>query len=156
LTATATDRVHVVCSYHAAIGKGVDDLVREIMEAYSLDAVDYARDRFGIDLDFSPESVRLVEQIAAQLYDARPRGLSKLVRKGPTDEMVETFAKMLGAYVGEVYRRTHGGEWFDHETLRTYAVGSRENCMFPVGKAYKRLTKGEEDNLWHFYQAFVE
>jgi len=138
------------------VSGGCVGLIQDMMEGYSLDAVDYAREKFGIDLDFSPDSVRYVEEIAAQLYDSRPRGtLSKLLRKGPTEETVTTFAKMFGAYVGEVYRREHGGEWFEHEEMRSYAVGSRQSCMFPIGKAYKRLTDGEQDNLWHFYQAFV-
>jgi hypothetical protein len=129
--------------------------VKELMEAYSLDAVDYARRTFGIELDFSAESVRQIEQIAAQLYNSRPKGIAKLFRKGPSQDTVETFAKMFGAYIGEVYRRNYGGEWFAHEEMQTYAVGSPDDCMFPVGKVYKRLTNGDEDNLWYFYQVFT-
>ena len=29
----------------------------------------------------------------------------------PSDEQIVTFAKMLGSYVGEVFRRNHGADW---------------------------------------------
>ena len=46
-----------------------------MMSAYALDAVDHAR-RQGIQLDFSPESVRAVQKLLGTMYDTRPKGLS--------------------------------------------------------------------------------
>ena len=44
-----------------------DDNVKTIVEAYALDAVDVARDNFGIKLDWSENSVKEVEAILDML-----------------------------------------------------------------------------------------
>jgi len=129
-----------------------DPTANDVMNAYALDAVDYAERTFGIRLDFSPESIRSAEQIAGKLFDARPKGVTKLFRKEPPPEAVRQFSMLLGAYVGEVFRRAKGGDWFLHETMQSYAVGTPEKYIFPVAKAFKRLTNGDEDSLWFFYQ----
>ena len=47
--------------------------ISEMMEAYSLDAVDYAKSHFDITLDFTESSVEKVELIVSKLYDSIPR-----------------------------------------------------------------------------------
>src|SRR5437868_6999233 len=82
----------------------VDPKVAEIASAYSLDAVDAAAGNFGVTLDWSEESIQLVEQVLGRLHD-------DLDRARPPADAIWTFAKMFGSYVGEVLRRHHGGEW---------------------------------------------
>jgi len=65
---------------------------------------------------------------------------------------------MYGGYVGEVFRRTGGGEWtLDAES----APGQTAICLrkgdmkvWPPTKVFKRLTNGPEDNVW-LYSAIV-
>ena len=47
--------------------------ISAMMEAYSLDAVDYAKCHFDITLDFTESSVEKVELIVSKLYDSIPR-----------------------------------------------------------------------------------
>ncbi|KPM85378.1 hypothetical protein [Pseudoalteromonas lipolytica] len=84
--------------------------ISAMMEAYSLDAVDYAKSHFDITLDFTESSVEKVELIVSKLYDSIPRSfLSKLFYDSPSDDEIETISKVLGAYIGEVFIQEHGG-----------------------------------------------
>ncbi len=49
--------------------------VDDMMEAYAADAVDNAHQTLGITLDFTYESVRLVEDILSQPHRTIPRGV---------------------------------------------------------------------------------
>jgi hypothetical protein len=111
----------------------------------------------GVTLDFSRESVRAVEELLARMHEARPKGLfSRLLSRGPSQEVLFTFAKMYGGYVGEVLRRTSGGEWYlDQELIPgqpTIGLRNGEQRIWPPAKAGKRLINGPEDNVWHYFQ----
>jgi len=131
------------------------DKATEIAEAYAQDAVDHAKAAFDVDLDFSHESVERVEALLAQLHDALPRGfVSRLFRRGPSDEEVETMAKMYGCYVGEVIRRTAGGVWIlDPDTYLTLTKDDAR--VFPPMKVHKRLHNGPEDNVWAYFSVLL-
>lgn len=128
-----------------------DPQVVEIAEAYSLDAVDLAARNFDVTLDWSEGSIRQVEQMLGQLHD-------EMSRAHPPEDAISTFAKAFGSYIGEVLRRHHGGEWgtitMDGQSL----PGLRQaggGLIWPWGKAYKRLTNGAEDNVWHYYSVLI-
>ena len=125
-----------------------DPQVVEIVEAYSLDAVDMAARNFSVTLEWSEESVRQVEQMLGRLHDEMPNAQ-------PPEEMVWTFAKAFGSYVGEVLRRHHGGQWglitLDDQSFPGLQQ-TNGGLIWPWSKAHKRLTNGSEDNVWHYYQ----
>jgi hypothetical protein len=55
--------------------------VDEMMEAYSLDAVDYAK-KLNKTLDFSESSIQHVKDICTLLYNEIPKGFfGKLIKK---------------------------------------------------------------------------
>jgi hypothetical protein len=115
--------------------------INDMMIAYSLDAVDFAKDRFGIVLDFSIESVERTEKIAEQLFQARPRGfLAKSLRQGPSEAEVEQICKMLGGYIGEIYRKSKGGDWGIHPEFQAIGINRDDAWIFPPAKVHKRVT----------------
>ena len=130
--------------------------IADMMQAYAQDTVDYARNQFQVDLDFSENSLQQVEQILATLHNALPKGaLGKLFKSGPSQEQIGDMAKGWGGYIGEVIRRRWGGEWTTETaaypgTVITLRVLGYD--IFPPAKVYKRLTNGSEDNIWHYYQ----
>lgn len=131
--------------------------INDMMSAYAEDAVDFARANFGIELDFSPASVEQVETIADQLYQSRPKGfLSKVFRKGPSEEEIQQICKMLGGYVGEIYRRVKGGDWALNQEFQAIGVVAGESWVFPPAKVHKRLTNGSEDNLLSYFRVVSE
>src|SRR5215470_36272 len=125
--------------------------IQQIAEAYSLDMIDYAK-QIGVELDWSDESIQNVEDIAEALHAA--------YRKDhPTPEQIEPLYKMIGSYIGEVFRRNHGAEW-GWVTLQGSRFpgmeGKADNLFWPWGRARNRIIKGSEDNLWHYYQYLLE
>src|SRR5438105_3617047 len=80
-----------------------DPDIEEIAKAYSLDAVDIAAKNFDVQLDWSEESIRDVEQILNRLHDS--------LTQAPAEETIWVFAKSFGSYLGEVFRKYHGGTW---------------------------------------------
>src|SRR5687768_14075470 len=65
-------------------------------------AVDYVRRSLGLVLDYSPETLPLLDHYLAAVPDDKI-------------EAVALCAATAGAYFGEVARRTLGGEWADIE-----------------------------------------
>jgi hypothetical protein len=130
----------------------VDPDIAEVAEAYALDAVDIAGHNFRVALDWSEDSIRRVEQILGRLHD-------DIANSQPPEDTIWKFAKSFGSYIGEVLRRRHGGEWGIVSTGSQEFPGLQQAggaLCWPWGKAYNRLTKGPEDNVWHYYQVLVE
>lgn len=128
-----------------------DARVMRIAEAYSLDAVDLFKDRFQIELDWSEESVRHVEEVMAQFHE-------QLEASHPSDEQVFVMAKIFGSYIGEVYRKNRGGKWGQIESEGQFVAGMQNNdgvIFWPWGRAENRLVNGAEDNVWHYYQFLI-
>jgi hypothetical protein len=123
--------------------------------AYALDAVDHAKSSANVELDFSEASVDHVEAILTELHDALPKGfIARLFGRGPSNDDILTMSKMYGSYVGEVLRRTHGGEWalIDGQVTLTHGEGR----IWPIAKVFKRITNGSEDNVAVYYKVLVE
>jgi hypothetical protein len=133
--------------------------VDDMMAAYALDAVDHARSRFGVELDFTPASIEHVEAILAKLHSSIPRGLFRLVKRGPSEDTLDQLCKMYGGYVGEVFRSQRGGTWrYDREVLPGHlviALANGDSRIFPPSKVRKRLDNGPEDNVWSYFRVFM-
>ena len=128
-----------------------DPSVIKIAEAYSLDAVDIAERNFGISLDSTESSIEAVERLLAKLHDQM--GSAK-----PDEKVVWSFAKAFGSYIGEVYRKYHGGAWGIVELGGEEFPGiqSANGVRFwPWSRVYKRLVDGAENNVWHYYQSMT-
>ncbi len=131
--------------------------INDMMVAYAEDAVDFARCNFAVDLDYSNQSIERIENIAARLYDTKPKGLlGRLFRKGPSDDQIQSICKMLGGYIGEVYRRSKGGDWAINQEFQAIGILADETWIFPPAKVYKRLTNGAEDDLWVYFRVMLE
>jgi hypothetical protein len=135
------------------------DLTSELLAA-ATSAVEHARKYWSTELDFSPQSVEEVELILARMYESIPRHFyEKLYKRGPNDEQKATLSLAYGAYVGEVLRREFGGSWSKEEINGEATIAlvfDAKNMIFPPAKVWKRLTNGEEDNVWSFYEVYSE
>jgi hypothetical protein len=119
------------------------------MVGYAKDAVDAAKRNFQQDLDYSEESVRRLEEVVGRQHQDYVKG-SK-----PSDRDLDTFCKIWGAYLGEVIRKHHGGEWntpTDGVYKGLYVLTVKGTQMSPPSKIYKRIVDGEADNLYDYYQ----
>jgi hypothetical protein len=113
-------------------------------------AVEVASAEFGMDLDYAPGSVELVD---AQIESLREDGL--------TGEDAAEALFVLGCYLGEVMVRSLRGRWIP--TPRSpladispwpMVVQLRDGSAWdPIGKVYKRLELGDSEYLPAYLRA---
>ncbi len=127
------------------------------MEGYAATAVQLAAD-FNVQLDYSEASLEELEGILERVAGQIPKGPPSRVQPGqePAQEQLDRTSRVWGGYFGETIRRLWDGEWGVETYPGTVApvisvdVGGAK--IFPVMKAYRRLTQGEGENVWKFYQ----
>ena len=136
--------------------------IADMAQDFAQGAIDIAR-QFQVELDYSEASLESVESILARLHDelrGGPPGVSSPDAVSPPAEQMEMMCKLWGGYFGEVVRRRWGGEWsvetYPGALFATLTLTIGSSKLFPSIKVYRRLTEGEADNIWNFYQAVRE
>lgn len=104
--------------------------------------------RHNFALDFTPHSMSALEDTLRVMLRTRfPLALFT----GRLD--AKRYAPMIpivGAYVGEVFRRNLGGEWALYDGEPALRFGD-DRWVFPLAKADKRFRHGRGDRLDFFY-----
>ena len=118
-----------------------------MMEGYSHAAAELGRSQFGLELDFSSESVDSLDEI--------------LVLVGESPELdLEFEVRLWGSYLGEVLRRRYSGTWemapYPGGPNAVPAVEVRGSRLFPLMKVFRRLTEGNEGDLRSFFTSVTE
>ena len=104
----------------------------------------------GYKADFSPLSLKEVDRFFDEQSDggrAKPGGLLS------TDFGPRIFA--IGSYIGEVLRRSSGGEWqgddSDPEAEINISLRLKNGTqLWPVQRAMKRFKNGKEDSIYPY------
>lgn len=134
--------------------------VNDMMAAYAEDAVEYAA-KLKKKLDYSEESIATLEQLCDILHKAIPKTWFArffMLKRKPSDETILQYSKMLGGYLGEVIIRNHGGKWSIEDFMHqgnTIILTIGDTKIFPVGRVYKRLKEGMENNIQHYYSVLL-
>ena len=118
-----------------------------MMEGYALAAAELGSARIERKLDFSSDSIDVLDEI--------------LVLVGESPELDLDFeVRLWGSYLGEVLRRRYAGSWemtqYPGGNVAVPAVDVRGSRLFPLMKVYRRLTKGEEEDLRAFFAMVTE
>ena len=128
--------------------------VQQVAEAYALDCIDFVKGQFKLELDGSDESILKLEPILDNL--------SNYVKtKGMPPERVETFSKMFGFYIGETYRKNHGGVTWGRVSINGqnyHGLGktdTNEAFIWPVANVANRIHLGSEANIAIYYSAII-
>jgi hypothetical protein len=125
---------------------------QEQMEYLATEAVKMADKNFSVKLDYSPNSIKQVEKVLGQLHD-------EYVRTKPT-EGVNGLAMAYGAYIGEVIRRNEPDvRWERSDGVggeNSYPLIWQGGSSYVCAWCYRRITNGEEDNVWFKYTAIKE
>ena len=104
----------------------------------------------------STQSISKLEIIAEQLHKTmKPTFISKIFRKGPSNEDVDIVCKMLGGYFGEVYLKSMPGVWEINEEFGVLGIKHQDSWIFPPSKVHKRLINGAEDNLESYFKVVL-
>jgi hypothetical protein len=109
--------------------------------------VRFVATRYGIHLDFTPDTLSLVDQ---WLRDARGELKERRRLQADAASLEDLVQGAAGAYLGEVVRRRFGGVWLtDGEQPDWRVCMTHVYCAFnPIGMAREALLLGEADG-WH-------
>lgn len=117
-----------------------DDDFRDSFPHHVADLADMAlcgvKEATGVEPDFSPETLPLVDQYLRELPDEAPREVRDLVVAG------------AGCYFGEVVRRRLGGRWAALEADPRHWRVELEACFLhfsPVGMTGEVMAGGDTD-----------
>ena len=112
--------------------------------------VRFARTELGVQLDWSDASITQIERLAVALG-------KDLRREGGKLSEVEGLVRLLGSYVGEVYRRNHGGSWGEAKVGGQHRIALRptrgDTLLWPAERIRQRLRQGAGGGLATHYQS---
>lgn len=128
--------------------KNIEDSLLAQYRLHALNAVHYAKENFKVHLDFTDNSIQLLEKIMENL------SLS-LKKNNPNEEQIETVTRLFAGYFGEVLRNKWGGKYIreNENPLKENGVSIKINdkYYFIVSKIYRRITNGKEDNVCFYF-----
>jgi hypothetical protein len=118
-----------------------------MMEGYAQAAAQHAQDEFRQRLDFTAESIDVLDEVLV------------LVSESPEVDL-DFEVRLWGSSLGEILRRRYAGTWemtqYPGGAIAVPAVDVRGSRLFPLLKVYRRLTTGEEDDLRAFFAMVTE
>lgn len=129
-----------------------------MMAEYAQDAVDMARDKFRIDLDYSLESVESLNIMLQAQFEAMPTGWQLLYRRRPSKRKLRMLSKTWGGYLGEVIRRQWGGEWLapaDGPFKGGVTLLVQGTMLSPIARAHKQLVNGAEASVSTYVASLI-
>lgn len=137
----------LLCFFFSSAVQAQNNLTPEDAAKYATLAVSMAEKLEGVNLDYSPNSLKSVDEIILKFHMA-----------GKKPEDMQRAIIVLGCYVGEVMIRNLGGKW-EMPNEKARAIGfifmgvktKKENFTFPIEKSFKRLINGSEDSVFHLY-----
>ena len=125
--------------------------LEKLKEEMSLLAERIAKEGFGITLDYSPESIRQVEQILESIH--------KDYKKTHSEEGLYGIAFEFGAYIVQVIERNFGtAKWErNHKSIgeNTFPLYWQNSTLFPVEWCRKRIFDGSGDNVWMKFRIHI-
>ncbi len=120
--------------------------IAEMMQSLAAEAVLAAHDNFGFTLDYSAAGIQTLETILANVS----------VNLDTSDkDAVEQAVKLWGGYFGETVHRSCGGTWeliqYPGRVAAVPALVIEGSQLYPLMKVHRRLTMGESENIWKFF-----
>lgn len=112
----------------------MSDVDREGLHEIAANCVALVEKNFGEHLDWSLESLEVLDHVCVDL-----------IREGPlSDKRLDLWSKLVGAYLGEVLVRAYDGEWITYEKADWgYAAHALGVTAFPFATA-RRVLIGED------------
>lgn len=125
--------------------------ITELMESSSLDAVKVTAEEFNITLDFSVQSVALVDDILLSFLD-------RYNEQALEEQAVFTLCNLYGAYVGEVFRRNVGGDWVHEQKDNAdfVFVSLHQHTYTFSGICYERLVNDSNTSIMKYFAIAME
>lgn len=128
--------------------QGADKLA-QAMSALAAEAAREAQSKYGFHLDYSPDSVQLVEKILSMLH-------ADHARTPFSEDRLSDEAHRWGAYIGRVVKSLKSARW-EHDSRHAGKgalplIYDTDAECYPCAWCYRRIKDGPEDNVWHKFQ----
>ena len=123
--------------------QALNQLMRESAE----DAIRTSREEFDIALDFSPDSIALVDTVILKFLDTYNE-------QALEDKAVFTLCNIYGAYIGETFRKLAGGQWqynLQHEEAPSIMLMYQEKTFAFAGICYERLVNDSNVSVKRYF-----
>ncbi|MEQ8634761.1 hypothetical protein [Gimesia maris] len=120
-----------------------DATLADLRKENAAKIVDIAKSEYDIDLDYSPESIKKVDQILGQMHREH-------LEKPFSEDQVIKRSILWGSYVGEVVRSNVSCEW--RATIGLPLQLDDETYLYPTDWCHQKIVDGgEENHLWTRY-----
>lgn len=119
----------------------------QLMADSAENAIETTKDEFHLELDGSPESVALVDDVILSWIE-------KYKDQALEDNAVFTICNIYGAYVGEIFRHLVGGHWHYDETDpdAPYVVLEYAGKSYAfAGICYQRLVNDSQISVKNYF-----
>jgi len=119
----------------------------QLMHDSAQNAVKTTKEEFQIDLDGSPESIALIDDIILAWIE-------KYKDQALEDNAVFTICNIYGAYVGEIFRELVGGHWHydDSDPEAPYVVLEYAGKTYAfAGICYQRLVNDSQLSVNNYF-----
>lgn len=121
--------------------------LEQLMRDSAQDAIRFAQEEFTVELDSSAGSIAQVDKLILLLRSEYADNLHD-------SKLIFTICNMLGAYVGEVFRRFHGGQWVyddsDKDAPAVFLAVGEFTFAF-AGIVYQRLLNDGIISVENYY-----
>lgn len=121
--------------------------LEQLMADSAKDAVGTSRDMFNIELDYSAESIELIDSLLLAFID-------RFKDQALEDNAVFTLCNIYGAYIGEVMRNLIGGTWRYDESDKAapYVVLDVGEYSYAfAGICYERLVNDSQVSVKAYF-----
>lgn len=121
--------------------------LEQLMADSAKDAVGTSRDMFEVNLDYSADSIELVDSLLLAFID-------KYKDQALEDNAVFTLCNIYGAYIGEVMRSLIGGKWRYDETNKSapfVVLDVGEYSYAFAGICYERLVNDSQVSVKAYF-----
>ena len=115
--------------------------IKEEMKETADYAIKAAKDRYKKDLDFSEQSITILENILTKIS----WGFSGPVEDGGESGLANNHAQIWGSYLGEYMISRWGGKWIQRDSDRIISINNI--LFFPVKFVYQKITDHNEYNV---------
>lgn len=126
--------------------------ISQLMEESAQDAVNYAQQEYDLILDYGIDSIADIDKI---LLWSLARLNEEAERK---EDFIFVICNMLGAYMGETYRKHIGGEWLydtsDPSAPSVMLEFSGHTFAFP-GVCYQKLQVNVNTSVRKYFELAV-
>lgn len=121
--------------------------LNQLMRESADDAIRTSREEFGIELDYSPDSISLVDTIILKFLDTYNE-------QALEDKAVFTLCNIYGAYIGETFRKLAGGQWqynLQNEEAPSIMLMYQEKTFAFAGICYERLVNDSNISVKRYF-----